>query len=501
MVDKAFDNGNPDDITLLSDVLDEVTVLLRDADPQSKRAISAIKVILSEALDKHRRGGNDASTRESSSFCECGAGDTNGNSRIKNLRDSERLYQCALRILNQIRANGLEGDEKWKEIMSTLKARCELTDSKIAKGTSDQAVPTDTLQVGAVKGHHDFSPISFLPVEILQQIFWLAALPHLWIRAPLVLSLVNSHFRSMLLDTPFLWAVVDNTLPPPILRLYLARSRNEPLDVLTKTDHPYSYGDWFDFLKVESIRIKHMAVVGNYPDLLSDWGRELQRDEGFIFTSLSKLAFRVINGNDNQTLCPTWNHFPNLRELWIQGCWGSGWVGPGDPFPPTLRRLRLSSISSLILLELVEALCGVLDLVSLTMEDVGLDPDDLDLPETTSQVNLNFLQELEIVNVQVADIRDIWRYVSTPNLSSFSITSSGPSDEITDLLETFTVKHPQISSLRILGLKLDLQLLKGTLHNLANLTLLHIRASDRTDDDLAALKDGTFFPRLTVVVS
>ncbi|KAG8940720.1 hypothetical protein FRC00_012846 [Tulasnella sp. 408] len=133
------------------------------------------------------------------------------------------------------------------------------------------------------------------------------------------------------------------------------------------------------------------------------------------------------------------------------------------------------------------------------MENVDLDPDDLPDPETASQVNLVFLEELELVNVEVADAREIWCYLSTPNLSSFSITFPAPSDGITDLLETFTAKHPQISSLRILDLKVDLKLLKRALHNLANLTRLHIRASDCTDDDLASLRAGTFFPQLTVV--
>ncbi|KIO15508.1 hypothetical protein M407DRAFT_211056, partial [Tulasnella calospora MUT 4182] len=242
--------------------------------------------------------------------------------------------------------------------------------------------------------------------------------------------------------------------------------------------------------------------VGSHPDFLSDWASQIDRDdERFMFTSLTKLALRVINGNHDRTLCPTWVNFPSLRELWIQGCWSRGWVGPGDPFPPTLQRLRLSKVSPVYLAVLLNALDGVLGLVDLVMEDFALDPGELFVPETGSRVTLDFLEELEFVNFSIADINIISRYVSTPNLSTLSITSSGPSDGIADFLLPFSDHHPQLSSLCILGFNLELGGLKQALHNLINLTHLRICAFGLTDDDLALLKEGTLFPRLTVVIS
>ncbi|KIO26965.1 hypothetical protein M407DRAFT_23790 [Tulasnella calospora MUT 4182] len=380
--------------------------------------------------------------------------------------------------------------------------RYKLTDPKTAKCASTQAQQEDTPQGEAIEYARGQSPIFHLPVEILQHIFRLAALPHLWIRAPLVLSFVNSHFRTIVLDTPSLWTAVDNTLPLPILQLYIARSRNEPLDVLTKADSTWSKEDILGPLNVESTRIKHMAVVGSHPDFLSDWARQIDRDdEGFMFTSLTKLALRVINGTRDRTFCPTWVNFPSLRELWIQGCWCRGWVGPGDPFPPTLQRLRLSKVSPVCLVVLINALDGVLGLVDLVMEDFALDPDELSVPETRSRVTLDFLEELGFVNFSIADINIISRYVSTPNLSTLSITSSGPSDGIADFLLPFSDHHPHLSSLCILGFNLELGGLKHALHNLINLTHLRICAFGLTDDDLALLKEGTLFPRLTVVIS
>ncbi|KAG8900019.1 hypothetical protein FRC01_010285 [Tulasnella sp. 417] len=500
----ALVNCDPDGIGFLFEILKDVEDVLAEVGSTSNkmREINMVKAVLSGALERHGRSGHGRSTYESLDppERECGAtGDSdrsNGGSRVEEW-DFDRLCKW---ILNQVQENGLEKNENCRRIIAKLETRCEIVDPKTTMAPSSQSQRDEVSQGEATQEDHSQSPISLLPVEILQHIFWLAASPHLWIRAPLVLSLVNSHFRTIVLDTPSLWTTIDDSLPRPILQLYWARSKKEPLDVLTRADRlpkgsTCSHNDWLDFLNMESARIVHMAIAGNDPGILKDWGLRIRRDEGWIFKSLTKLAIRLINGAHDRTLCPRWDPFPNLRELWIQGCWCRGWVGPDDPFPPTLRQLRLSNTRGVSLSILIDALEGVLGLVGLAIEDISLDSDEVvDLLGSPSRVTLEFLEKLEFADVSFGDIRDILRYVSTPNLSSFSITTSGPSVEITEFLEDLAVGHPRLSFLRIVGFNVDWGRLKGSLHSLATLTHLDIRTSDLSNDGLALLKDGAVSP-------
>ncbi|KAG8920428.1 hypothetical protein FRC00_010039, partial [Tulasnella sp. 408] len=143
---------------------------------------------------------------------------------------------------------------------------------------------------------------------------------------------------------------------------------------------------------------------------------------------------------------------------------------------------------SVSLLNLLNALDGVLGLVGLVMEDLDLDDDASDLP-IRSLVALDLLEEMEFANVSITDMKVLSRYLSTPNVSSLSITSSEPSNGIIEFLTMFTVNHPKLSSLRILGFRMELKELKNMLNNnLESLTRLHIRASDLPGDRLAALE-------------
>ncbi|KAG8913400.1 hypothetical protein FRC01_004570 [Tulasnella sp. 417] len=466
--------------------------------------LSEVKSVLSEVLEGNRRRGDDTNLDESQDPSERERSARDSEDSNDNLRVEEwEFYRLCEWIQNQVQENGLEQSETCRRIVDKIEARCAIANSKTAKAPTTSARQQEPPQGETIEGAHNPSPISLLPVEILQQIFRLVATPHTWVRAPLVLSHINSYFRNIVLDIPPLWAVVHSTLPLPIFQLYIARSRDEPLKVLIKTD--FTDQNWFRFLNAGPTRVVHVAVVGSDEDLLSEWGIRLQSYEESSFECIRTLAIRMIGGTDYRVLCPTWYHFSNLRELWLERCWCRGWVAVDDPFPPTLRKLRLSNISDVSLENLLTALDGVSGLVGLVMEDVDLDADlrdDLHSGENTpNRVSLDLLEKLELSNVQVDDMQKILSLVSTPNLSSFSLTSSDPSAEITAFLEGFTNRQAQLSSLRILAPHLDWERLKIALHNLANLRHLRIRGSNLTEDNLAVLRGGTLFPRLTVVVS
>ncbi|KAG8891172.1 hypothetical protein FRC01_014861, partial [Tulasnella sp. 417] len=240
MLGVALVNCDPDGIAFLFEILKDVEDVLAEVGSTSNKMteINMVKAVLSGALERHGRSGHGRSTYESLDppERECGAtGDSdrsNDGSRVEEW-DFDGLCKW---ILDKVQENDLEKNEKCRRIIAKLEARSKMVDPKTTKTPSSQSQRDEFFQGEATHHDHSQSPISLLPVEILQHIFWLAASPHLWIRAPLVLSLVNSHFRTIVLDTPSLWTTIDDSLPRPILQLYCARSKKEPLDVLTRAD-------------------------------------------------------------------------------------------------------------------------------------------------------------------------------------------------------------------------------------------------------------------------
>jgi hypothetical protein len=120
-----------------------------------------------------------------------------------------------------------------------------------------------------------YRPIEKLPVELLSYIFLLGTctteelaqdsdrtLPFTTenIRAPLVFSSVNKHWRNIALNTPTLWTslcvtaeMIDDqgdhcTFNPGHLDTYIPRSRKYPLDILIDARDQ----DW-DFSEPESV--------------------------------------------------------------------------------------------------------------------------------------------------------------------------------------------------------------------------------------------------------
>ncbi|KAG9044009.1 hypothetical protein FS837_008880 [Tulasnella sp. UAMH 9824] len=470
---------DPDEVKLLFDVLEDIKGSLEDAGPRSTKMpeMNTIKDVLNKTLESYQWSGDGAVTRGSQgpSGSECDAGE------VKHHMD------------------GL-GEEQWE--FERLCRWCGLADMKPATGTSGEAGASDIPLAETTQGLRNSRSIFILPDELLQHIFRLAARSRIWVRAPLVLSHVNSDFRSIVLNTPSLWTYIDESLSLQMRDLYIARSKDLPLDVLTRLDRREqessgSDGEWIDFLEDESSRIGQITVVGNDPGRILAWGRQVK---GIVFTSLTKLAVCLSNDQNSIAACPKWACFPHLQDLWIRGYWCRGWVGKGDPFPPDLRRLSLSKVTAVSTPVLLKALDGVPGLLSLTMEDLYLDLEE-QYPPLMGGVTLASLEKLEFTNVPVTDMSSISLSVSTPNLSSLSLIYSGSSNRIIDFLAPFTAEHPQISSLRLLGFNLGLQELKVVLRNLANLVHIRVSASSLTDNDLTLLKKGNLLPRFTQISS
>ncbi|KAG8948648.1 hypothetical protein FRC04_009412 [Tulasnella sp. 424] len=495
-----------DDIKFLCTIFDDVNDVLGDAGTRSieMKGLGTVRSILNEVLAGHRcQSRDDTSVGESQnpSDLECGE-DSAEDDHDESWTEEWEFGKLCKWILDQAQAYCLEGDEECGHIVEKLKSR--ITDLETENDPFGQARREEAPRSEETESAHDSCPISLLPVELLQHIFRLITPPRHRVRTPLELSHVNSHFRTIALSTPSLWTVLDDSLAIPLLELYAARSGNEPLDMTVRPDYLFSkykrsVPDWFRFLFTESARFERVTVVGYSPHRISTWGRWINGTLGIkeiTFPSLAKLVISLGTSIHNRVVCPRWALSPFLRELWIEGCWCSGWIALEDPFHPTLRYLRLSRVSDVPLMMLLQAVGGVLGLVGLALEHFSLSSQET-APPLSNRVTLAFLEKLEFERLRAADMSTISRYLSTPNLSSLSITCPQLSSGTTDFLTPFTLAHPQISSLRILDCRLTPNEWVMALRNLDNLANLHVRASGLADRDFSTLAEGIVVPRLS----
>ncbi|KAG8971863.1 hypothetical protein FRC05_010530 [Tulasnella sp. 425] len=486
---------DPDDIKFLCTIFDDVKAVLGDAGTRSieMKGLGTVRSILNEVLAGHRcQSRDDTSVDESQnpSDLECAEDSVEGDHDESWTEEWEFGKLCRW-ILDQAQAYCLEGDE-------------ELADLETENDPFKQSRREEAPRSEETESARDSCPISLLPIELLQDIFRLTTPPRHRVRTPVVLSHVNSHFRTIALSTPSLWTVLNDSLAIPLLELYAARSGNEPLDMTIRTDYllgkyKQSVQDWFEFLVTESARFERVTVLGSSPHRISTWGRRINGTLGnkeITFPSLTKLVISLSTSSHNKFMCPRWTLSPFLRELWIEGCWWHGWIAPEDPFPPTLQYLRLSRVGEVPIMMLLRAVSGVLGLVGLSLEHLSLDSDEA--PSTLSnRVTLAFLEKLEFERVRAVDMSTISRCLFTPNLSSLSITCPQPSSGTTDFLTPFTVAHPQLSSLRILDCRLTSNAWGMALRNLDNLANLHVRVSGLADRDFSTLAEGIVVPRLS----
>lgn len=336
-------------------------------------------------------------------------------------------------------------------------------------------------------------PISFLPVELLQDIFHLVGSSGREIRNPLTLSHVSSHFRSVVLGMPSLWTTIDNLLPIPIVELYTTRSGAEPLRFSMSADRlasipQLSRNRWLDILFKSSGRIKAMEVYGCNPPACGQWTGFLN-DHGTLFRSLVTLELVISEWGQRDyggPKCPRWEWFPCLQDLWIRGYRSDGWVGFWDPFPPSLRRLKLSKGGKIPIRILSKALRDIPDLRVLSLDHCSVEPPWG--PRSVDVITMTNLEELEVTRMSTTDIRVLTSHMHTPNLTSLSVTYLVDRGlNIAEILIPFTRAHPQLRSLQIRECSMAKKECMSILESVTHLNRLVIRASDLQDEDLRGL--------------
>ncbi|KAG8968254.1 hypothetical protein FRC05_001635 [Tulasnella sp. 425] len=418
--------------------------------------------------------------------------------------DPESLYRW---ILDEIRI--LEPGSvtpRCEDILRRLEERLALSSDvgalpDVLSSLTDDGNPS----VGLEEGDLDTAvpsncPISFLPLELLRHIFHFAHSHRSQIRLPVTLSHVNSYFRSVTLGMGSLWTTIDDLLPIPIVKLYVARSGEEPLHFRMGPDRlahlsPLRRDQHLDILSKESKRTRAIELYGFDSSVFSIW-EELLDERKADFSSLVKLELVVSSrsrGMTQNAICPAWRCFPSLQDLWIQECRSRARTLL-SPFPPSLRRLNLRRIG---FEDLSKALQGLLNLNALSLDTCSFDFSEFQM-RNRGGIPMTCLENLEVARMNMEDIMGLASHLDTPNLSSFSITCPFDVDlHLADFLIPFTKAHPRLCSLVVQEGKMTSEAWSSVLENSVHLNHLVIRASDLCDDDLHALGTATTAPNVT----
>ncbi|KAG8911663.1 hypothetical protein FRC01_005593 [Tulasnella sp. 417] len=479
--------SNSSDVELLTSIYQD---LLSDRDEGiGFMTLFGLRHILSEILDLPYSWTNNLSYDDGDLSSES---DSDDETWIEEW-EPEELYKW---ILNELRGLQPVGSSvRLRDIRRRLEARLALSKSMQPSGTFHEAQNSSTdggtnLVEPAPEDTVKPCPISFLPVELLQDIIHLARSERRGIRIPLTLSHVSSHFRSVTLGTPSVWSTIDNLLPTPIVKLYITRSGEEPLCLCIWVDRfvdlpSRSRDQWLNILSESLGRIKVTEVYGCYPRAFSLWTSWLN-DSLTEWSSLARLELLLSESGQREydtPKGPKWKSFPILQDLSVQGYPDGSWAGMWVPLPPSLRRLTFSKGG---LGTVMKALEDLPDLHVLSLDRCSLGS--LPSPQQADGITMTNLKELEVTRMSTDDIRALISHVHTPNLTFLSITypvDQGPN--IANFLISFTKAHPQLRSLQIRECAMAKNHWSSILQNVTHLNHLAIRGSDLRDEDLCGL--------------
>ncbi|KAG9044843.1 hypothetical protein FS837_007425 [Tulasnella sp. UAMH 9824] len=453
------------DIELLSKVFTDLSAILAYKKVNHEwRGLHSVRAILSEALSYL-----DADEEPRTSGPLEPDSDAEDETWVE-LWEVQQLFEWTLL---EARAAGLPKDaHELRRFVGRLERLITTRSTPLSANAEPQAedhAAEITTQCG-FKQQHQSNFISLLPTELLCKIFEYACAPRsLTLFSPLILSHVNAHFRSIVLDMPSLWSTIDDTFPIPIAKLYFERSIGAPLDVRIGSNGPPAVEDvtileLFDYLERHAHRLKALKMVTDDWDIMG--GLDRMMVPGPPLDSLEKLEFGCY-GNPQPTgieIGFTLGEGNCLQELHLWGHTLDDWI---DAFPTALRRLQLS-------------------------EDCLLFGD----PERV--VTAGRLVELKFIRIDWVDMIEFARLIHTPALNSLSVVVPSSTVNI-GCLVNLVKSSKGILSLEICDYDMTSKHWSEIFKHLPSLTHLRVRASYSSDEDLQALAIAQTLPNLTSI--
>ncbi|KAG8901505.1 hypothetical protein FRC00_006727 [Tulasnella sp. 408] len=483
-------SAQPGDIEFLSGFFIDLSTALvgKETGNLDWRGLCTVRCVLAEILDHwNTQEEPNTSQREPDSDAE---DETWG-------KDWEVQELLAWMLSEACAANLPEASHHIVELLqqrrnATLIALSELPSDAVK---APQAAAETTVSNGH-KERYQPNSISLIPTEIFCKIFESACSPRsLSLFSPLILSHVNSHFRSIVVDMPSLWSTIDDILPRPIVKLYLERSEGAPLDIRIES-RSYVFialqdsilHQLFQYLEPHAHRVKTLKLITKSHGVIADMDKLMACK--ISFGGLEKLEFGRCWGysvNDPDYTF-RWHHPSSLRELHLSRCPLDLWF---DTFTTSLRRLQLTEVM-ISLEDLVTALERSPNLSVLVIDGCHL------LGSAGRVVEARSLEELHFIEKRTMQVARFADCIYTPALGFLSVVAPWGRTNgnfLVDLVEN----RNEILSIEICDYDLTANYWLEIFNYLPNLTHLRIRASNLSDQNLKALTTSQSLPNLASI--
>ncbi|KAG8912390.1 hypothetical protein FRC00_004595 [Tulasnella sp. 408] len=468
----SLNSAQPSDIEFLSDFFTKLSALLKGkwagALPVSWRGLFTVKLVLSEIL------GEGNNTQQ----------EPHQNWELDSDTEDETWVQ----------------DWGIQELLAWLTATSSASsESSLANITFPETAETDLPREPEECNRPNLIPS--LPTELVYAIFESVCSPRsLALFSPLILSHVDSHFRSIALGMPSLWSTIDDLIPLEIAKLYLERSENLPLDIRIGSESGATQQDisrlngFFLYLEPHAHRVKALKVVAMNLNILFHLERLV--DYEFPFGGLERLEYgRCFGPYRGESDRPLWLHEPSsLRELHLWSCPLDRWI---NGFPTALRRFQLTAlaVSFDVLMAALESSPG---LSALVLDDCNL------LGNGEKVVDAGSLIKLQFTRIDSGQIDRFAGLIRTPALAALSVvaksdTSNVGSTNHHDFLVNLVRGSKEILSIEICDYDFAENEWSSIFEHLPSLTQLRVRASYSSDDDLRALTTADILPNLTSI--
>ncbi|KAG8916730.1 hypothetical protein FRC01_002894 [Tulasnella sp. 417] len=492
--DTKLNSADPGDIDFLSKYLTDLSAVVRGSTGNIRwRGLHSVKFLLPEILG-HRNARQEPQNPDSDS-------DKDDESWTEDWKVQDLLEWMLL----EARAAGLPEEDH--HLVKRLETRLAVTPTDSSDSSSVHATPTEPTTEPSIRiePHNDDRPnaIYSLPTELLYPIFKSVCSPRsLALFSPLILSHINSHFRSIVLDIPSLWSNIDDILPLPIAKLYLERSKNAPLEIRIGSDLDVTVEHeiiklkrLFLYLGPHAHRIKTLKVITMSSSIISCVERWMKNM--IPFDALENLEYGCCEAPQpsNGDYLLRVAERCSLRELHLWSCPLDRLI---ETFPITLRRLQLTelAVSFEVLGRALECSPG---LSVLALEDCEL------FGDIQTIFTVEGLMDLQLTRIDSQFLARFPTLIHTPVLASLCVVA--PSNTNTDWSpynNDFLVNLAQ-SSKKILSAEICEYNLTATdwlsiCGHLPNLTHLRVRASYSSDDDLQPLAMAQNLPELTSII-
>ncbi|KAG8904189.1 hypothetical protein FRC01_008835 [Tulasnella sp. 417] len=340
-----------------------------------------------------------------------------------------------------------------------------------------------------------------LPPEILSDVFVRAHDGVLYF--PIIVSHVDSRFRTIAESTALLWTKIDVNLPLPLVGLYLKRSNTARLDIRIdlgsggrQQNAALRLGAFLAVVAEHRERVASLRMSAFNPRAVDDMVKAMMVGSGSTYPQLRRL----------DTGCPiwvsgTWPRLPlepldclvvpppRLQELCLRGSRSRNWVSAFPDPMPGLKSLCFANNTKLFVSDLLVVLSNLPNLETLVFQDCTIQQDPLAAPSAVTLPNLTTLQ---YVTVSEASMTLLYPALLTPKLTSLKLWWNSGFRNWSDHLQPLAamlLANPQLLSLDLCNCMLQPGGWRDAFATAGSLKYLRLRSCELEPTDIESLSE------------